>query len=174
MRQFLLSTAAIATCAFVATACTGTDAMAPAAGDQQAAMAPPGGAYQKVSELVALPEFIPGLGALYVQPATLPAGPFLAYDRDGRLVSTIYMIPLADIEADTGSVLFSTVANYDGTGVSGDADNPHFIFDPTSGTLYYDADVAAPGYTVMAQVQPGANVTAADIQVTDSSGGTQA
>ena len=99
MRQFLLSTAAIATCAFVATACTGTDAMAPAAGDQQAAMAPPGGAYQKVSELVALPEFIPGLGALYVQPATLPAGPFLAYDRDGRLVSTIYMIPLADIEA---------------------------------------------------------------------------
>ena len=46
--------------------------------------------------------------------------------------------------------------------------------DPTSGTLYYDADVTQPGYTVMAQVQPGANVTAADIQVTDSSGGTQA
>ena len=50
-----------------------------------------------MSDLVALPEFIPGLGTLYVQPATLPAGPFLAYDRDGRLVSTIYMIPLADI-----------------------------------------------------------------------------
>ncbi|MGH6904327.1 MAG: hypothetical protein ACREIR_16465 [Geminicoccaceae bacterium] len=62
-------------------------------------MAPPGGAYQQVSDLVALPEFIPGLGSLYVQPATLPAGPFLAYDRDGRLVSTIYMVPLADIEA---------------------------------------------------------------------------
>ena len=61
--------------------------------------APPGGDYQKVSDLVALPEFIPGLGTLYVQPATLPAGPFLAYDRDGQLVSTIYMIPLADIEA---------------------------------------------------------------------------
>lgn len=101
MRQFLLSTAAIVTCAFLATACTNTDAMAPAAGDQQAAMAPPGGDYQKVSDLVALPEFIPGLGSLYVQPATLPAGPFLAYDRDGRLVSTIYMIPLADIEAQT-------------------------------------------------------------------------
>jgi hypothetical protein len=99
MRQFLLSTAAIVTCAFLATACTNTDAMAPAAGDQQAAMAPPGGDYQKVSDLVALPEFIPGLGSLYVQPATLPAGPFLAYDRDGRLVSTIYMIPLTDIEA---------------------------------------------------------------------------
>ena len=61
--------------------------------------APPGGDYQQVSKLVALPDFIPGLGTLYVQPATLPAGPFLAYDRDGRLVSTIYMIPLADIEA---------------------------------------------------------------------------
>ncbi|MGD9536251.1 MAG: FecR domain-containing protein [Alphaproteobacteria bacterium] len=81
---------------------------------------------------------------------------------------------LAEIEADTGNVLFSTVANYDGTGVTGEPDSPHFIFDPTSGTLYYDADVATPGYTVMAQVQPGDSVTAADIQVTDSSGGTQA
>src|SRR5688572_24079405 len=98
MRRFFLSTA-IVPCALIATACTNTDAMTPAAGDQQAEMAPPGGEYQKVSELVPLPEFIPGLGTLYVQPATLPAGPFLAYDRDGRLVSTIYMIPLADIEA---------------------------------------------------------------------------
>lgn len=62
-------------------------------------MAPPGGDYQPVSKLVALPDFLPGLGTLYVQPATLPAGPFLAYDRDGRLVSTIYMIPTKDIEA---------------------------------------------------------------------------
>ncbi len=62
-------------------------------------MAPPGGDYRQVSELVALPEFIPGLGSLYVQPASLPAGPFLAYDRDGRLASTIYMIPLESMEA---------------------------------------------------------------------------
>lgn len=60
---------------------------------------PPGGDYQQVSELVALPDFIPGLGTLFVQPATLPAGPFLAYDRDGVLVSTIYMIPTKDIES---------------------------------------------------------------------------
>jgi hypothetical protein len=98
MRKSFLSTAAIVTSAFLATACTSTDAMAPADGEQQAAM-PPGGEYQQVSELVPLPEFIPGLGTLYVQAATLPAGPFLAYDRDERLVSTIYMIPLADIEA---------------------------------------------------------------------------
>jgi Hypothetical protein TTHB210 len=62
--------------------------------------APPGGSYQRVSELVTLPDFIPGLGQLYVDPATLPAGPFLAYDHDGRLVSTIYMIPIEDLNPD--------------------------------------------------------------------------
>ena len=46
-----------------------------------------------------LPDFLPGLGTLYVQPSTLPAGPFLAYDRDNKLVSTIYMIPLEDMQA---------------------------------------------------------------------------
>src|SRR5262245_24944579 len=61
-------------------------------------MSPPAG-YQKVSGLVKLPDFLPGLGTLYVQPGTLPAGPFLAYDRDGTLVSTIYMIPLDNIQA---------------------------------------------------------------------------
>lgn len=50
--------------------------------------------FAKVSSLVELPDFVPGLGILYVDPETLPAGPFLSYDRDGRLVSTIYMIPL--------------------------------------------------------------------------------
>lgn len=59
----------------------------------------PGGDYKKVSELVDLPEFIPGMGQLYVQPDTLPAGPFLAYDRNGDLASTIYMIPLEGMNA---------------------------------------------------------------------------
>ena len=61
--------------------------------------APPGGAYKKVSTLVALPDFLPGLGTLYVDPATLPAGPFLAYDHQGELVSSIYMVPLKDMNA---------------------------------------------------------------------------
>ena len=61
--------------------------------------APPGGAYKKVSTLVALPDFIPGLGTLYVDPKTLPAGPFLAYDKQGQLVGSVYMIPVKDIEA---------------------------------------------------------------------------
>jgi hypothetical protein len=61
--------------------------------------APPGGAYKMVSSLVPLPDFVPGLGTLYVDPATLPAGPFLAYDHQGSLVSSIYMIPLRDMNA---------------------------------------------------------------------------
>lgn len=55
--------------------------------------------YKKVSTLVSLPDFVPGLGILYVDPATLPTGPFLAYDRQGNLVSSVYMIPLKDITA---------------------------------------------------------------------------
>jgi hypothetical protein len=59
--------------------------------------APPGDGYQKVSSLVKLPDFLPGMGQLFVKPATLPAGPFLAYDKKGKLVSSIYMIPLQDM-----------------------------------------------------------------------------
>ncbi len=61
--------------------------------------APPPQPYKKVSGLVALPDFVPGLGTLYVNPATLPAGPFLAYDHHGNLVSSIYMIPISEMSA---------------------------------------------------------------------------
>jgi len=61
--------------------------------------APPGGAYKEVSTLVPLPSFLPGLGTLYVDPATLTAGPYLAYDHNGKLVSSIYMISLKDMNA---------------------------------------------------------------------------
>ncbi len=86
MRRLLV---ALALLAFVA-----TPAFA-----QNVAKEPPGGAYKKVSTLVKLPDFLPGIGVLYVDPKTLPAGPFLAYDHKGRLVSTIYMIPLKDFDA---------------------------------------------------------------------------
>ena len=68
--------------------------------------APPAN-YKKVSTLVPLPDFIPGLGTLYVDPAALPAGPFLAYDKQGTLVSSVYMIPLKDI---TGHKAFNDLA----------------------------------------------------------------
>ncbi len=67
---------------------------------QDVGEAPPPAPYQEVSKLVKLPDFLPGLGQLFVDPATLPAGPFLAYDHDGKLVSTIYMIPVADLNPD--------------------------------------------------------------------------
>ncbi len=63
--------------------------------------APPPAPFEKVSDLVALPDFIPGLGTLYVDPATLPAGPFLAYDHDGELAATVYMVPIAALEDGT-------------------------------------------------------------------------
>ena len=63
--------------------------------------APPGGDYKKLSSFAQLPDYLPGLGTLYVDPRTLPAGPFLAYDRQGNLVSSVYMIPLRDLRAGT-------------------------------------------------------------------------
>lgn len=63
--------------------------------------APPPTPYAQVSTLVALPDFIPGLGTLYVDPDTLPAGPFLAYDHDGKLAATVYMTPIAALEGGT-------------------------------------------------------------------------
>lgn len=62
--------------------------------------APPAGPYEQVSKLVKLPDFLPGMGQLFVDPTTLPAGPFLAYDHDGELVSTIYMLPIKDLNPD--------------------------------------------------------------------------
>ena len=76
-----------------------TTALAQEAGDLT--QAPPPAPFQAVSDLVELPEFVPGLGQLFVDPATLPAGPFLGYDHDGRLSATIYMTPVEDLEAGT-------------------------------------------------------------------------
>ncbi len=42
--------------------------------------------------------FIPGLGELWVDPATLPAGPFLGYDKEGKLVNVTYMLPSAQVD----------------------------------------------------------------------------
>lgn len=72
---------------------------APTLADERVEKAPPPAPYQRVSALVKLPDFLPSIGTLYIDPKTLPAGPFLAYDHNGRLVSTIYMIPLKDLNS---------------------------------------------------------------------------
>jgi hypothetical protein len=100
--------------------------------ENAAPMKPAGGAYQAVSGLVALPDMIPGLGTLYVDPATLPVGPFAAYDKTGKLVSTIYMVPMADLNAQKK---FTGLAVAGGPAVSVDmyynaghpgVENPHY------------------------------------------------
>jgi hypothetical protein len=64
----------------------------------QAQTAVPSG-YKKWSELFGGSDFTKGRGTLYVDPETLPVGPHLAYDREGNLVSSAYMILLKDIDA---------------------------------------------------------------------------
>ncbi len=93
---------------------------------------PAGGDYQAVSSLVALPDFLPGLGALYVDPTTLPAGPFAAYNRSGDLVSTVYMIPMEDMQAqesftglDVAGTEVQSVDMYYNAGHPG-VDKPHY------------------------------------------------
>lgn len=82
--------------------------------------APPPAPYAQVSELVALPDFIPGLGTLYVDPDTLPVGPFLAYDHNGELAATVYMAPIAALEGGTA---------YDGLKVGdGDVESVDIVF----------------------------------------------
>lgn len=63
--------------------------------------APPDAPFAKVSDLTSLPDFLPGLGTLYVDPDTLPAGPFYAYDHDGQLSATVYMTPWEDLQNGT-------------------------------------------------------------------------
>jgi len=47
--------------------------------------------FKKVSTLVRLPDWLPGLGTLYVDPASLPAG-------NGQLVNVTYMISIKDLD----------------------------------------------------------------------------
>jgi hypothetical protein len=54
--------------------------------------------YKRLSSFTNYPALAPGLGILYVKPDTLPKGPFLSFDRKDRLVATVYMIPLKDID----------------------------------------------------------------------------
>jgi hypothetical protein len=77
--------------------------------------------YKKVSSLVNFPDFFPGLGVIYVKPETLPTGPFLSFDRKDRLVATIYMIPIQDI---------NDYKEFDLSGFSGRSDHVTFYFNP--------------------------------------------
>lgn len=109
--------------------------------EERLRQSPPGEPYVQVSDVLPLPEFIPGLGTLFVNPETLPAGPFLAYDHDGKLSATIYMTPLEDLQAGTaydglgiGSHEVSSVDIYYNAGHPG-VEKPH-----SHVVLFHDAD----------------------------------
>lgn len=109
-----------------------------------AATAPPAAPYEKVSTLVELPDFLPGLGTLYVDPAKLPAGPFLGYDHEGRLSATVYMTPLAALQSGTayddlavGDPTVTSVDIYYNAGHPGVAE-PHAHI-----VLFHDEDAKA-------------------------------
>lgn len=54
--------------------------------------------FKKVSTLVNLPDWLPGLGTLYVDPSTVPVGPYLGYNHNGKLVNVVYMISIKDFD----------------------------------------------------------------------------
>lgn len=66
---------------------------------QDLSVAPPPAPYVSVSEILPLPAFIPGAGALFIDPAFAPVGPWLSYGADGRLIEVLYMIPLSGMTA---------------------------------------------------------------------------
>ena len=83
--------------------------VAPAVSAADVTTSPPA-KFKKVSSLVKLPDFVPGLGTLYVDPDTLPVGPFLGYNHKGKLVNITYMVPLKDIDGHKNFETLGTVA----------------------------------------------------------------
>jgi hypothetical protein len=75
--------------------------------------------YKRVSDLVNFPKFFPGLGVIFVKPATLPIGPFLCFDRSDRLIATVYMVPIKDMEDHK---------SFDPPGFAGRADHVSIYF----------------------------------------------
>lgn len=59
---------------------------------------PPPAPYVNASTLLPLPDFIPGAGALYIDPANAPVGPWLSYGSDGSLVEILFMVPLSQMQ----------------------------------------------------------------------------
>ena len=62
----------------------------------------PPAAFKEVSALTQLPDYIPGLGTLYLNPATALVGPYLGYDKSGKIINVIYMVPLHQLQERKG------------------------------------------------------------------------
>ncbi len=55
--------------------------------------------YVSVAEILPLPDFIPGAGALYIDPVNAPVGPWLSYGKDGNLIEILFMVPVSSMQA---------------------------------------------------------------------------
>ena len=66
---------------------------------QDLSVSPPPAPYVSVSEILPLPAFIPGAGALFIDPAYAPVGPWLSYGADGQLIEVLFMVPLSGMTA---------------------------------------------------------------------------
>lgn len=53
---------------------------------------------KRLGDLVNFPKFFPGLGVIFVKPDTILLGPFLCFDRNDRLIATVYMVSIKDID----------------------------------------------------------------------------
>lgn len=117
---------------FALLGCAAIAMMAMPARAQDAMHEPPPPPFKKISEVTKQPSFLPGIGALYVDPKTLPVGPYLAYDHDGNRVSTIFMVPMTIFNEQKAldgltvpSVKVDHVSIYYNVGHSG-APEPHY------------------------------------------------
>src|SRR5690349_5908745 len=77
--------------------------------------------YKRVSDLVNFPKFFPSLGILFVKPGTLPLGPFLCFDRKDRLMATVYMVSIKDIDDHKA---------FEAPAFAGAADHVNIYFNP--------------------------------------------
>ncbi len=78
-----------------------TAALLGAAAAQDLTTEPPPAPWVNASTLLPLPDFIPGAGALYIDPANAPVGPWLAYGTDGSLVEVLFMVPVSAMQSAT-------------------------------------------------------------------------
>ncbi len=62
---------------------------------------PPPAPYVGVATILPLPDFIPGAGALFIDPANAPIGPWLSYGSDGSLVEILFMVPVSAMQTAT-------------------------------------------------------------------------
>jgi|SRR6516164_431334 hypothetical protein len=83
------------------------------AGCSPYAYEPPKG-YVKFAELApGYPVFAPGLGTVYVEPDNRPLGPYRSYDHNGKLVATIYMVPVTELKPELKLISDETAPKVD-------------------------------------------------------------